>query len=461
MTDTDLRHAHRSAAPTSPDGAATRGPLRRIVVGSLTVGTVGAAGLTLGPLAGAVEHVTTGVVLLAVAAGWAMLAALTIRMTNRPQRWAYVPAGFLAAGGLALVTFAPGDDALTAAAWVWPPALLVVVAWSHRRSRASMPGRTRWLIYPVLGVLGLASVGALVNVVALQRDDVTDAMPGALYDVGGHRLHLQCTGTGSPTVVLASGLGGSSPLWARITDGTAATTRVCAYDRAGQGWSDDAPAPQDSAAVAGDLHALLAAAGESGPYVLAGHSTGGVYALTYAARYPEQVAGLVLLDSASPYQFTVLPQYAQQYEVVMTRLYGVLPALTRLGVGRLVPALSANEVPGAAGEQAAAFANTPRSARTARDEVSTFRRSFEQAQALTTLGAKPLVVVSASDTLTGTAGWEAAQQQLATLSSNSDRRTVTSSHGGVLDDPTAANASIAAIADVVGAVRSDSPLGTP
>jgi pimeloyl-ACP methyl ester carboxylesterase len=459
MTSTDLRHSHRSGAPTFPDGAATRGPVRRIVVGSLTAGAVGAAGLVVGPFAGAVEHVTTGVVLLAFAAGWAMLAALTVAMTNRPQRWAYVPAAFLAAGGLALLTSAPGDDALTAAAWVWPPALLVVVAWSHTRMRASMPGRTRWLVYPVLGVLGLASVGALVNGVALQRDDVAGAMPGALYEVGGHRLHLHCTGTGSPTVVLASGLGGSSPLWARIADGSAGTTRVCAYDRAGQGWSDDAPAPQDSAAVAGDLHALLAAAGESGPYVLAGHSTGGVYALTYAARYPEQTAGLVLLDSASPYQFTVLPRYPKQYEQ-MTRLYGVLPALTRLGVGRLVPALSANDVPGAAGEQATAFANTPRSARTARDEVSTFRRSFQQAQALTTLGAKPLVVVSASETLTGTAGWEVAQQQLAALSSNSDRRTVTSSHGGLLDDPAASSASIAAIADVVDAFRSASPVRT-
>ena len=459
MTTTDLRHPAHSGAPASPDGAATRGPLRRIVIGSLTFGAVGAAGLIIGPFAGAAEHVTTGVVLLAFAAGWAMLAALTSCMTNRPQRWAYVPAGFLAAGGLALMTFAPGDDALTAAAWVWPPALLIVVAWSHRRMRASMPGRTRWLIYPVLGVLSLASVGALVNNVALQRDDVTEAMPGALYDVGGHRLHLHCTGTGSPTVVLASGLGGSSPLWARITDGTAATTRVCAYDRAGQGWSDDAPAPQDSAAVARDLHALLAAAGEGGPYVLAGHSIGGVYALTYAARYPEQVAGLVLLDSASPYQFTVLPEYAKQHEA-LTRLYGVQPTLTRLGVGRLVPALSANDVPGAAGKHAAAFANTPRSARTARDEVSTFRHSFEQAQALTTLGAKPLVVVSASVNLTGTAGWESAQQQLAALSSNSDRRTVTSSHGGVLDHPTAFNASIAAITDVVEAVRSDSSLMT-
>jgi hypothetical protein len=79
------------------------------------------------------------------------------------------------------MTFAPGDDALTAAAWVWPPALLIVVTWSRGRMRASMPGRTRWLVNPVLGVLTLASLGALMNNVALQRDDVTAAMPGALY----------------------------------------------------------------------------------------------------------------------------------------------------------------------------------------------------------------------------------------------------------------------------------------
>ena len=115
-------------------------------------------------------------------------------------------------------------------------------------------------------------------------------------------------------------------------------------------------------------------------------------------------------------------------------------------------------MPNAVGEQANGSERVEQRDAEVRDEVSTFRRSFEQAQALTTLGAKPLVVVSASETMTGTAGWGAAQQQLAARWSNSDRRTVTSSHGGVLDDPTAFTASIAAITDVVDAVRSDSSL---
>ena len=457
MTTTAVRLEDDLHGSAPHHHAAIGGPFRRIVVGSVGFGALAAIGLTLGVFPGAVEHVTTGVALLAFAAGWALLAALTSRMTDRPQRWAYVPAAFLGLHGLALVALAPGHDGLTAWSWVWPPALLVVVAWSQRRMRAEMPGRTRWLVYPLLGALGLASLGTLANSIAMQDEDLTAAMPGALYDVGGHRLHLNCTGAGGPTVVLLNGLGLTSPVWARVMAGAAGTARVCAYDRAGQGWSEDTSTRPDSAAVTRDLHALLAAAGERGPFVLAGHSSGGVYALAYAARYPEQVAGMALLDSASPHQFTVLPAYAGEYEF-MTRLYGLLPTLTRLGVARLVPALSSNDLPGDAGEQASAFASSPRNARTARNEVATYRSAFEQAQALTTFGTKPLVVVSASANLSSTDGWAVAQQRLAALSDNSDQRTADTTHGGVLDDPSAFTSAVDAITDVVDAVRTGRPL---
>jgi pimeloyl-ACP methyl ester carboxylesterase len=424
----------------------------RIVVASLMAGALTAAVLVLGVVPGAPEHVTTGVALLGFAAGWAMLAHLTVRMTSAPQRWAYGPGAFLGAAGLVLLTIAPGDDGLSLAAWAWPPALLVLVIWSEGRMRAALHGRGRWLIYPLLGALSLASVGAVVENVAAKALPQPMEMPGALHDVGDHRLHLHCTGAGAPTVVLESGLGGNSALWTRIAGATAATSRVCTYDRAGTGWSEDASRPQDSSAVVADLHQLLLVSGETGPYVLVGHSTGGVYAMTYAATHPEEVAGLVLLDSASPRQFTVLPDYSSQYPV-MRRLYGVLPTLNRIGVGRLVPALSANDIPGDAGEQASAFATSPRSARTARDELSTYRRSFAQAQALTSLGSKPLVVVSASATLDDTAGWTTAQQEMAALSDNTDHRTVTSTHGGLLDHPRSFDDSVTAIADVVRSVR--------
>ena len=213
----------------------------------------------------------------------------------------------MGATGLALLAFTPGNDAMTRLSWVWPPVVLALAVWMFVQMRRSLPGRGRWLLTPVIAVLALASVGATYENITLARDQDTYAAPGTTYDVGGHRLHLDCRGHGGPTVVLFNGLGEISASWARIAGPVAETTRVCAYDRAGQGWSDDAEHPQDGVEAAQDLHTLLAAAGETGPYVLVGHSTGGTYAMTYAARYPEQVAGMVLLDSSSPEQLTRIP----------------------------------------------------------------------------------------------------------------------------------------------------------
>ncbi|HEV7655559.1 MAG TPA: alpha/beta hydrolase [Mycobacteriales bacterium] len=210
-----------------------------------------------------------------------------------------------------------------------------------------------------------------------------NAMPGLSYDVGGHRLHLNCSGSGGPTVVLENGLGETSPLWSRITETVGNDTRVCAHDRAGQGWSGDAPRPQDARQIAADLHTLLGRAHESGPYVLVGHSTGGPYALTYAAQYPTEVAGMVLLDSASPDQFTVLPDSPGQY-ATSRRLTALAPSLARLGVAHLLP--SSSGLPAREAAQVRAFATTARGLRSIRDEFFVYPAVFEQAQALTISG---------------------------------------------------------------------------
>jgi pimeloyl-ACP methyl ester carboxylesterase len=418
-----------------------------------------AAVLTLGVLAGSAEHVVTGVALLAFGLGWGLLAALTTRLTTSPQRWALVPAAVMSVTGLGLLTLQPGTDALTAAGWVWPPALLVLVAWTQRRMRAAMPGRTRWLLYPVLGALALASVGGLVEAVALERDTTGRAMPGELVDVGGHRLHLSCAGTGSPTVVLENGLGETSPWWARVMPEVAETTRVCAYDRAGQGWSDDVPTDPDALTVAADLRDLLDAAGEDGPFVLAGHSSGGAYAMTFAAENPGDVAGMVLLDSSTPDQATALPDFAGEH-AAMKRVLGVLPSLARLGVGRLAAPLTSSDLPEPAAAQAAAFAASSRGLATMRDEHAQLPAAFRQAGALTSLGDKPLVVLTATENLRGSVGWGAAQDRLAVLSTNADHRVVEASHVGLLDDPADAASSAAAITDVVRSVRTGTPLTT-
>jgi pimeloyl-ACP methyl ester carboxylesterase len=454
---TTVRPGRASTAADTAVRQTATSSLARVLLGSLLTGLVGALALPLLVFPGAPEHLITGSILLAFAAGWALLAVLSIRLTTRPQRWALVPATVLAATGLLLVTFAPGNGVLTGAGWVWPPALFVLVLWMIVQLRRAMTGRARWLLYPVIGALALASVGGLAETVALHRDAAGMPMPGISYEVRGHRLHLQCAGAGSPTVVLESGLDGMSAHWARVAPAVAATTRVCRYDRAGQGWSGDASGPQDGLAVAADLHALLAAAGEPRPYVLVGHSTGGVYAMAYAAQHPEQVAGMVLLDSATPEQFTALPRYPSSY-AMMRRALGIAPTMARLGLGRFVSERAMSGLPSPAAGQVRAFVLSPRGLRAMREELSALPAAFDQAGALRTLAGKPLAVLTATDS--PQPGWAAAQDRLAALSSNSSHRLIDTIHAGLLDDPRAASAAALAITDVVRAARAGGPLPT-
>ncbi len=137
-----------------------------------------------------------------------------------------------------------------------------------------------------------------------------------MIDIGGRRLNLYCSGTpSSPTVILDSGLGGSTAVWRQIQPAIARTTRVCSYDRAGMGFSDPVSSPRDAAAVVTDLHALLERAAIDPPYILVGHSIAGLYEPLYADRYPNDVAGMVLIDPVYPNEIhdlqTASPVYAK------------------------------------------------------------------------------------------------------------------------------------------------------
>jgi pimeloyl-ACP methyl ester carboxylesterase len=403
---------------------------------------------------GAAEHVISGSALLAFAGGWAMLAVLSARFTSQPQRWARVPAASMAAAGLTLLIAQPGDQALNAAGWVWPPIVFALAVWMVVHLRRSLHGRVRWLLYPVVGSLALGSVGGMYETAVRAHDQHAYTAPGALYDVGGHRLHLYCTGTGSPTVVLENGLGETSPGWARITAAVDPTTRVCAYDRAGQGWSDDVGAPQDGVAIASDLHTLLDRAGESSPYVLVGHSAGGPYVMTFAANYPDEVAGMVLLDSMSPYEFTALAGFASE-QSMMRRGLGVLPSFARLGATQVLPASAWSSLPEPAASQVQAFASSPRGMRNMRDEQSMYPKVFEQAKALTSLDRKPLVVVTATESIHKHKEWTDLQDRLAALSTNTRHRVAEATHAGLIDDQESYKSSVQAIIDVVQVVRTE------
>jgi pimeloyl-ACP methyl ester carboxylesterase len=123
--------------------------------------------------------------------------------------------------------------------------------------------------------------------------------PGQLIDIGGCKLHLNCSGKGTPTVILVAGGGAYSMDWALVQPKVAETTRVCSYDRAGLGWSDSGPADETVEQTIADLHALLRAAGEKGPYLLVGASIAGIYIQAYQQAFPEEVAGLVFTNSSN------------------------------------------------------------------------------------------------------------------------------------------------------------------
>lgn len=414
----------------------------RVVSVSLGAGVVVAPAIvTVGPVAGAQEHVVTGTILLAFACSWALLAMLSRRI-GQPQSWAAMPAVFFGGAGAALLVLAPGGSTLDTLGWVWPPALLVLIAATVTRAHRDLQSRSRSVVvYPLLGAYALCAIGGGYQTIRESRDRQIHGAPGQLIDVGDHRLHLHCVGSGTPTVLLESALGETGAYWRWIQPDVAAETRVCTYDRAGRGWSDAAASAQDGVGVAADLHTLLDRGHIPGPFVLVGHSSGAQYVRIFAGRYPDQVAGMVLLDGQPADAFEGLPAYPAFYNS-FRRIDALLPSLARVGIGRLL-ALDDEH-------------SSARHYRSLRDEFVELPASLAQAASQNSIGNRPLVVVTAS--VDPQAGWFTLQDKLATLSTNCSHRIVPFTHAALVDEQVAARASSGAILDVVHAVRFGSHL---
>jgi pimeloyl-ACP methyl ester carboxylesterase len=427
----------------------------KVVALSLGAGLAAAVLLPFVPWPTVDANFATGMVLIGFALGWALLAGLSIRLTDQPQQWAVLPAAFMGLAGV-LVLFLP-DGLVDGLDWVWPPALLVLVAWVFIRARRDLRSRTRtWLLNPVLAVLVLLALAGAYETVS-RSVEPTVAMRGRLVDVGPYRLHLECTGTGAPTVILEPGGGASAATLGWIAPAVARDTRVCVYDRAGRGWSDPAGTPTDGAQIATDLHTLLDRAHVPGPYVLAGHSFGGLYVMRYAAQYPEQVAGMVLIDSTAPRSTPASRQIPGAYSFVK-HLSALLSTTARLGVGRLLA--QGGELPPPFRDEARASAATAEEMASVIEEYAVADRSVSEAGELTDLDGTPLIVLTAD--LGNAPGWMAHQVEMATLSTNSLHRVVPgATHQSLVAAPAHAAAVTRAIHDVLVSVRTGAPLASP
>lgn len=331
----------------------------------------------------------------------------------------------------------------------------IASAGAARSPRLARRGLRHLLLRSVAGaaiaVVALAAWGTAYEAVASIGDAAAFPPGGRLIEVGGSRMHLDCRGEGSPTVVLDAGLGGSSLDWSLVQPEVATTSRVCSYDRAGMGRSDSSPLPRDPARLAGELHALLEAAGVPGPYVLVGHSLAGKTVRLFAAAHPDEVAGMVLVDARSEYvDALVSPAEAEGFAAALKTQGLVYSMARRLGVARAFAAqlIGLDTLPNAIATEMV-LQKTAAGAIDATTAEGTARADADAALAGTTLGTLPLVVVAADTSLADLPNWQAAQERMAALSSNGKLVVAEhSSHDVQLEKP-------AIVIDAIRAVVSD------
>jgi pimeloyl-ACP methyl ester carboxylesterase len=287
--------------------------------------------------------------------------------------------------------------------------------------RRVLRGLARTIAVILALIVGLAAVGAIYEAIAAGGDAKAYPPPGRLVDVGGYKLHIQCVGTGSPAVVLDAGLGGMSLDWSLVQKEMGQTTQVCAYDRAGMGWSDPGPQPRTPSQIASDLHTLLANAGIAGPYVLVGHSVGGKNVRMFALQYPNEVAGMVLVDARSEYADSPVAQpAAQRLEQVTGSEWSLYGILRRVGLVRLIGASQWG--PLTLSEQTrtelALFATGQRGLDATAAESLAMTADNAELQAAPSLGDKPLIVLAADESMNTIPRWPEAQHQQAAMSTN-------------------------------------------
>jgi len=311
-------------------------------------------------------------------------------------------------------------------------------------------------------VLSLAAAGMIYENIFEARDRRFNPMEGRRYDVGGYKMHIDCSGEGSPTVILDSGLGDSYISWRKVQPQIAKFTRVCSYDRAGLGYSESSSQPRTSKVFAAELHALLRAAGVAPPYVLVGHSMGGYDVRLYASLYRSEVAGMVLVDASHPDQESRFPPELKNMEGTQLREAEFLEFTMPFGVPRFLNLCDDDPV------QRAAECNF-QSMREVIAEFKSVKESAAQTAATGSLGDMPLAVLShdpdkpSSELPADLAkpvndAWEKMQEEMAHLSTRGTQTIAkNSSHYIQIDRP---DVVIDAVRGVVEQARAAQPVSS-
>jgi pimeloyl-ACP methyl ester carboxylesterase len=240
---------------------------------------------------------------------------------------------------------------------------------SKRGFRFYLKRGVKWI-----GILFVAIIllGVGYQAVASEMDRRNFLPSGQMVNVDGHQMHIRCTGEGSPTVILEAGAYSFSTEWYWVQQQIEQTNRVCSYDRAGNGWSEAVDGVRDGLTLVHELHSLLHESAVEGPYVMVGHSLGGVLAPIYASRYPDDIVGLILVDSAVPKRWADYAQF-EQYLTGFPNPYMVMTALTRVGAIRLIlpPEFQSYGYPAEVTAELTALKATPQGVDTWNAEVRT------------------------------------------------------------------------------------------
>ena len=312
----------------------------------------------------------------------------------------------------------------------------------HRTNAPRLVAKRRVAVV-ILGLLVLVSVGgALPQVVAAAYDRMTVRPPGNIINIAGAGLHVYCSGPDDASpVFLVTGMGVVSDSWTRVHEDLAQDHRVCRYDRAGTGHSDPFEGAKDAGAAADRLAVLSEAIGIEGPMVVAGHSYGGLVARVFAHRYPERVAGLVLVDSAHEEMEERLPPRGRAMVDDILNSFGILGLANRFGILRVVgvPSPLLDGLDGEARRRAAAVYSSVPHMRAAAEEAAAWRdgTSTQLGQAIDSFGEMPMTVLVADDYPDDLVPhWLALHRDLARLSSGGRILVISGSdHFGLIQRP--------------------------